>query len=168
MSARQVRASAVIAALDSSYRRFRGVVDSMSPNPIEVQLAESGDKDAYWNDLRYRLSDIHADLHIALEQLLAAVLHLTAVPIMREAHDLIVLFEALPPAVQGTCSPVVGCRSEMGGTVAFRRLVRRCRRAVRRTEYDTAPGVDHDRRGGLHHPSGDRVRGWGGGLRRGA
>ena len=79
---------------------FQGVVDSMSPNPIEVQLEESGDKDAYWNDLRYRLSDINADLHIALEQVLATVLRLTASRFMREAHDLMVLFEALPPTVQ--------------------------------------------------------------------
>ena len=100
MSARQVRTSAVIAALNNSYRRFRGVVDSMSPNPIELQLVESGDEEAYWNDLRYRLSDINADLHIALEQLLVAVLHLTASRFTREAHELMVLFEALPPVVQ--------------------------------------------------------------------
>ena len=100
MSARQVRTSAVIAALNNSYRRFRGVVDSMSPSPIEVRLAEGGNEEAYWNDLRYRLSDINADLHIALEQLLVAVLHLTASRFIREAHELMVLFEALPPAVQ--------------------------------------------------------------------
>ena len=100
MSARQVRTSAVIAALNNSYRRFRGVVDSMSPNPIEVELAESDHKDAYWNDLRYRLSDINADLHIALEQLLVAALHVTASRFRRESHELTVLFEALPPAVQ--------------------------------------------------------------------
>ena len=83
VSARQVRTSAVIAALNNSYRRFRGVVDSMSPSPIELRLAESGNEEAYWNDLRYRLSDINADLHIALEQLLVAVLHLTASRFMR-------------------------------------------------------------------------------------
>ena len=100
MSARQVRTSAVIAALNNAYRRFRGVVDSMRPNPIEVKLAESGDKDAYWKDLRYRLSDINANLHIALEQLLVAVLHLTDSRFVRESHDLTVLFEALPPTAQ--------------------------------------------------------------------
>ena len=100
MSARQVRTSAVIAALNNSYRRFRGVVDSMRPNPIEVQLAESGDKDAYWKDFRYRLSDINANLHIALEQLLVAALHLTASRFVRDSRDLTVLFEALPPAAQ--------------------------------------------------------------------
>ena len=95
-----MRTSAVIAALNDALRRFRGVVDSMSPNPIEVELAESGDKETYRDYLRYRLSDINADLHIALEQLLVAVLHVTASRFKREAHELMALFEALPPEVQ--------------------------------------------------------------------
>ena len=98
--ARQVRTSAVVAALNISYRRFRGIVDSMRPNPIEVDLAGSGDEAEYCDYLRYRLSDINADLHIALEQLLVAILQVTASRFRREAHELTALFEALPPAVQ--------------------------------------------------------------------
>ena len=100
MSARQVRALAVIAALNNAMRRFRGVMDSMSPNPLEVELVESGDEAEYCDYLRYRLSDINADLHIALEQLLVAALHVTASRFRRDSHELTVLFEALPPAVQ--------------------------------------------------------------------
>ena len=100
MSAKQVRTSEVIAALNMSYRRFRGIVDSMRPNPIEVELAESGHAADYCDHLRYRLSDINADLHIALKQLLMAALLVTASRFRRESHELTVLFEALPPAVQ--------------------------------------------------------------------
>ena len=75
-------------------------MDSMSPNPLEVELAGSGDEAEYCDYLRYRLSDINADLHIALEQLLVAVLQVTASRFRRESHELTALFEALPPAVQ--------------------------------------------------------------------
>ena len=100
MSPKQARISAVEVALDNVHRALSQACLSMYPGSLELREIESGREGKYWNQVGVRLNGINFQIHLCLEELLKAMLYLSAVSVERKKHDLLVLFEQLPTNIQ--------------------------------------------------------------------
>ena len=100
MSPKQVRISTVEVALDNAHRALVMACHAMYPTSLELDEIESGTEGEYWDQVGMRLNDINARIHLCLEELLKAMLYLSAVRFERRKHNLLALFEQLPTNVQ--------------------------------------------------------------------
>ena len=100
MSPKQVRITAAEAALDNVYESLSRVASILRPDWNELTEIETGREGVYWKKVAGRLSRINVEIHLCLEELLVAMLHLGGIRFHRQRHDLDVLFDQLPTNIQ--------------------------------------------------------------------